>query len=238
MEYLKNLYLLFFVFSTYIPVEKVPTFILQEVASKKMASFTLNKSQYAYQSLNSNTFDMPAADSFSKAFEGFIMLKEAGKIKNNILTIVDFSLSSTKKRLWVIDMSSNTILFHSLVAHGQNSGGDYAKSFSNENESFKSSLGFFTTAEVYNGAHGMSLKLDGLEKGINDRARQRSIVVHGADYVSNIFIRNHSRLGRSHGCPALPEELSGKIINTIKNKSCLFIYYPNQNYISSSKLIS
>ena len=238
MEYFKNLCLLIFAFSSYIPVEKVAAFKPKKAEVSQLAFTEFSKTQFIYQSLNANSFDLPTNESFSKAYDGFNLLKQAGKIKNNILTIVDFSISSTKKRLWVIDMESNTILFHSLVAHGQNSGGDFPKSFSNENDSFKSSLGFFTTAEVYNGTHGMSLKLDGLEKGINDKARQRAIVVHGADYVSNSFIRNHNRLGRSQGCPALPVELSRKIINTIKDKSCLFIYHPNKNYISSSKLIS
>jgi hypothetical protein len=136
-------------------------------------------------------------------------------------------LSSNSKRLWVIDLATNTILFQSLVAHGRNTGEEFAKSFSNSAQSFKSSLGFYATGEIYSGKHGMSLRLDGLEKGINDNARSRGVVVHGANYVSNSFIKNNKRLGRSQGCPALPEELSKEIINVIKDKSCLFIYHPS-----------
>ena len=140
--------------------------------------------------------------------------------------------------MWIIDMNQNKIILNSLVAHGKNSGEEYADNFSNKNQSNKSSLGFFATGEVYQGKHGLSLKLDGLEKGINDNARQRDVVVHGADYVSENFIKNHKRLGRSQGCPAVPVELSKKIIETIKDKSCLFIYHPSENDVQSSKLIS
>jgi hypothetical protein len=235
MEYIKNLYVFIFAFSTFSP--NLP----KEIHAPKIAAtstVSVKKVNIVYNSLNANNLKLPNLESFTKAFEGYYLLKEAGKIKNNILTIVDFSLSSAQKRMWVIDMNENKVLFNSLVAHGQNSGNEYAEKFSNENESHKSSLGFFTTAEVYNGKHGLSLKLDGLEKGINDKARQRAIVIHGADYVSNSFIKNHNRLGRSQGCPALPVDLSKKIIEKIKDKSCLFIYYPSENYTSKSKLIS
>jgi len=196
------------------------------------------KSQLVYSKIDTGYFSLPNFEAFSKAFEGFEQLKNQGVITNNILTIIDFSLPSTQDRLWVIDMDENKIIFHTLVAHGKNSGEDYASSFSNTIDSNKSSLGFFTTGETYIGQHGLSLKLDGLEKGINDKARQRAIVVHGADYVSKNFIAEHNRLGRSQGCPALPVGLSKKIIQTIKNKSCLFIYYPSNDYERNSKLIS
>lgn len=176
-----------------------------------------------FQSINSNGYELPNYDSFVKAFDGFTALRDKGIIKNNILTIVDFDLPSTQKRLWVIDMNENKILFHSLVAHGKNSGELNAESFSNQNESNKSSLGFYMTNETYVGGHGLSLKLDGLEKGKNDNARHRAVVIHGADYVSQGFINVHHRLGRSFGCPALPLELTKSIISTIKNKSCLYI---------------
>jgi hypothetical protein len=180
-----------------------------------------------YGNLHSNQYGLPKLESFSKALKGYYALKEKGLIKKNILTLVDFSLSSNTKRLWVIDLATNTILFQSLVAHGRNTGEEFANSFSNAAQSFKSSLGFYATGEIYNGKHGMSLKLDGLEKGINDNARNRGVVIHAANYVSNSFIRNNKRLGRSQGCPALPEELSKDIISVIKDKSCLFIYHPS-----------
>jgi hypothetical protein len=187
-----------------------------------------------YSNLQSNNLALPKLESFKKAMKGFYEMKEKGFIKKDILTLIDFSLSSNTKRLWVIDLATNTILFNSLVAHGRNTGEEFANSFSNAAESFKSSLGFYATGEIYNGKHGKSLKLDGLEKGINDNARNRGIVMHAADYVSTFFIKAHNRLGRSQGCPALPAEFTMKIINKIKDKSCLYIYYPTPK----SKLIS
>jgi hypothetical protein len=179
-----------------------------------------------YSNLQVNNLAMPKLESFKKALKGFYEMKEKGFIKKDILTLIDFSLSSNTKRLWVIDLATNTILYNTLVAHGRNTGEEFANSFSNAAESFKSSLGFYATGEIYNGKHGKSLKLDGLEKGINDNARNRGIVMHAADYVSNFFIKAHNRLGRSQGCPALPAEFTMKIINKIKDKSCLYIYYP------------
>jgi hypothetical protein len=181
--------------------------------------------ELAYYHLNSNNFTIPKIESFTKALRGFYLLKEKGLIKKDILTIIDFSLSSNNKRLWVIDLATNTILFHSLVAHGRNTGGEFANNFSNTNQSLMSSLGFYVTAETYKGKHGVSLKLDGLEKGINDNARERAVVIHGASYVSESFIKTNKILGRSQGCPAIPENLATPIINTIMNGSCLFIYH-------------
>jgi hypothetical protein len=152
--------------------------------------------------------------------------------------LIDFSLSSNVKRLWVIDLSTNTVVLNSLVAHGRNTGEEFATSFSNTDSSFKSSLGFYATGEIYNGKHGKSLKLDGLERGVNDRARNRGVVMHAADYVSEDFIRNHNRLGRSQGCPAVPVALNDAIIDLIKNKSCLFIYHPSRNSAATPKLLS
>ena len=197
-----------------------------------------SKTEAVYNALKSNQFALPNLESFAKALKGFYLLKEKGLIQKDILTLVDFSLSSNTKRLWVIDLATNTILYNSLVAHGRNTGEEFANNFSNAAKSFKSSLGFYTTGEIYNGKHGVSLKLDGLEKGINDNARARGVVMHAASYVSDMFIKNNKRLGRSEGCPAIPEELSKGIINTIKNKSCLFIYYPSVNFKTASKLVS
>jgi hypothetical protein len=196
------------------------------------------KMETIYGNLNSNNLAMPKLESFSKALEGFYELKEKGLIQKNVLTLIDFSLSSNTKRLWVIDLTTNTILYNSLVAHGRNTGEEFANSFSNSAESFKSSLGFYATGEIYNGKHGMSLKLDGLEKGINDNARARGVVMHAADYVSDSFVKNHKRLGRSQGCPAIPGELTKEIVTTIKNKSCLFIYHPSRNGKSGSKSVA
>jgi uncharacterized protein YktA (UPF0223 family) len=200
----------------------------KEVAS--IIKFVSNsKIEMVYNSLHSNQFVLPNFKSFSEALKGFYLLKEKGLIQKNILTLVDFSMSSNTKRLWVIDLTTNTILYNSLVAHGRNTGEEFAHSFSNSEKSFKSSLGFYATGEIYNGKHGISLKLDGLEKGINDNARSRGVVMHAANYVSNSFIKMNKRLGRSQGCPAIPEQFLKGIISTIKDKSCLFIYYPSRN---------
>lgn len=156
--------------------------------------------------------------------------------KENILTIVDFSKPSTEKRLFVIDVEKNEILYSSLTSHGRNSGENMATQFSNRPESYQSSLGFYKTAETYYGSKGFSMKLDGLEVNINCKARERGIVVHAADYVSETFARNQGRLGRSQGCPALPRELTKPIINTIEGGSLFFIYAPNEQYQKSSKI--
>ena len=199
-----------------------PTFISKtDTNSEEIATI--------YNNLHPNNFSLPKLESFQKAMLGFYEMKKKGIFKKDILTLIDFSLSSNVKRLWVIDLSTNTIEINSLVAHGRNTGDEFAMRFSNAAESFKSSLGFYVTGEIYNGKHGKSLKLDGLEKGINDNARNRGIVMHAADYVSNFFIKAHNRLGRSQGCPALPIEFTEKIINKIKDKSCLYIYYPSSN---------
>ena len=197
-----------------------------------------SKIESIYSTLNSNNFELPELKSFSEALKGFYLLKEKGVIQKDILTLIDFSLSSNTKRLWVINLSTNTILFHSLVAHGRNTGEEFASTFSNSNSSFKSSLGFYATGEIYQGKHGASLRLDGLERGVNDNARERAVVMHGADYVSESFIRNNKRLGRSLGCPAIPLELTDEIIEAIKGKSCLYIYHPSRSFAMEEKLIS
>lgn len=191
-----------------------------------------------YNNLNSNSLALPTIESFTNAIAGYNKLKEQGKIEKELLTIVDFSKSSNTKRLWIINMKTNTILYNTLVAHGRNSGNEFATQFSNENSSNKSSLGFYSTGELYNGKHGLSLKLDGLEPGINSNARARAIVIHAADYVSETFAKQHKRIGRSLGCPALPNHLNKEIVNLIKGKSCLFIYHPSKKYITASKLLA
>lgn len=204
---------------------------------KSVKTHSETSEELVYNSLNTNHFSMPKLESFTEALIGFNLLKEKGLVRKNILTLIDFSLSSNSKRLWVIDLATNTILYNSLVAHGRNTGDEFATSFSNSAESYKSSLGFYATGEIYNGKHGKSLKLDGLEQGINSNARQRAVVIHGAEYVSNSFIQNNKRLGRSLGCPAIPVELTNEIIQTIKDKSCLFVYFPSDAYKTASKLV-
>ena len=191
-----------------------------------------------YTTIDANNLSLPKFDSFFAAFQGYEQLKAQGKITNEILTVIDFSLSSIEERMWVIDMKTQKVILKSLVAHGRNSGVEFATNFSNENESYKSSLGFYATGEVYQGKHGLSLRLDGLEQGVNDNARARAVVMHGADYVAESFIKNNSRLGRSLGCPAIPMNMTKEIINTIKDKSCLYIYHPSLNTTNELKNIS
>lgn len=174
-------------------------------------------------------------DAFSNAFTGFINLKQAGMLAENAtLSIADFSRSSNQKRLWVLDMEHHKVLFHSLVAHGQGTGEEFAEAFSNIPESHQSSLGFYVTGAVYDGQHGMSLKLKGVDGKFNSNAEERAIVIHGADYVSDEFARANQRLGRSHGCPALPTELAPKVIQKIRDGHCLFIYAPKKDYLQAS----
>lgn len=207
-------------------------------AKVKTAENEVVRAKDVYNNLNVNSLTLPEFNCFAKALNGFNKLKEQGKIKKDLLTVIDFSKSSNNKRLWIIDMATQTVLYNTYVAHGRNSGNEFATAFSNESSSNKSSLGFYATGEIYQGKHGESLRLDGLEAGINNNARDRAIVMHAADYVSENFITNYKRLGRSLGCPALPNHLNKEIINLITGKSCLFIYHPTKKYLQASKLLS
>ncbi len=190
-----------------------------------------------YQTLHLDAVGL-SQQAYKYAMAGFNKLKDAGKIKNSsIVSIVDFSLPSTVKRLFVIDLENGKLLFNTYVAHGKNSGAGMATSFSNSPESFKSSLGFYVTADTYNGKHGYALRLEGEEKGINDNAYSRGIVMHSADYVSESTIHSLGYLGRSQGCPAVPADCYQAIISKIKNGTCLFMYSPVKFYASSSELI-
>jgi L,D-transpeptidase catalytic domain len=176
---------------------------------------------------------------FELALKGFTKLSNDGKIINqDKITIIDFSQPSNQKRLYVIDLNKKQILFQSLVSHGRATGELWAESFSNEASSYKSSPGFYVTEETYNGHNGYSLRLDGLEKDINDNAHNRSIVMHGAPYASESAINTLGFLGRSEGCPALPLAISKRVINAIKSGTCLFIYTPEESYLNRSELLS
>ena len=176
---------------------------------------------------------------FSEAIKGYNYLQGKKLLHNiNVLTIVDYSKPSSQKRLYVLDMNEGKILFNTLVAHGRNSGLEYANNFSNSESSHKTSLGFFITMNTYTGGNGYSLKLQGCEKGINDKALERAIVVHGAEYADENFLHSNGFLGRSYGCPAVPEKVSKKIIDTIKNGSCMFLYHPTKKYRTVSKILN
>jgi len=183
-----------------------------------------------YNDLNLEGLSLSRA-AYHKAVLGYIALQMMGMIHNaDVLSIVDFSLPSSQKRLFVIDMLNGRLLFNTLVAHGRNSGALMATRFSNRTNSFMSSLGFYLTGDPFMGGHGYSLQLQGLERGWNDHAFARRIIMHSADYVSEEHIQQWGTLGRSEGCPAIPEALNAPIIDEIKGGSCLFLYAPDKRY--------
>lgn len=170
------------------------------------------------------------------ALIGYFNLRGRGLAKRPVLTVIDFGRSSRQNRLWVIDLLHNKLLYHTLVAHGKNSGGDLAQTFSNREGSEMSSLGFYVTGATYQGKHGLSLKLQGLDTRYNSHAAERAVVVHGADYVSEDFVRQNGRLGRSQGCPALPTAQSAGIIKSIRSGSVLYVQGPSSVAYSSDWL--
>jgi hypothetical protein len=211
-------------------VTTVPTVSFDELV-KYAADSIYNELNLSSKGLETEAFEL--------AYKGYSKLLQEGLVNiSNILTIADFSKPSSQKRLFVIDMERGEILFNTLVAHGRNSGLYYANEFSNKKDSHKSSLGFYLTLDTYIGENGYSLKLKGLEKGFNDNAYDRAIVMHGSDYVNNSFAASNGFLGRSHGCPAVPRKQAKSIINTIKNGSVLFVYSPQEQYLSSSPVLT
>ncbi|HNA91893.1 MAG TPA: murein L,D-transpeptidase catalytic domain family protein [Chitinophagaceae bacterium] len=188
-----------------------------------------------YDSLHLNIKGL-SAQAYEYAKKGFDFLQQEGKLINDsIISIIDFSKPSNEKRLFVIDIKNYNVLFQTLVAHGRNTGKELANTFSNKASSFMSSPGFYITGPTYEGKNGYSLKLEGVESGINDNAFERGIVVHGAPYVSQDLVNAQGYIGRSQGCPAVPVQYAESIINTIKNGSCLFIFHPS--YISHSRML-
>lgn len=178
-------------------------------------------------------------DVFRFGMIGYYSLRQQGKLGGkNILSIIDFTKSSCQKRFYTIDLDEFKVKFFTYVSHGKNTGEDMAKSFSNILHSNQSSLGFYVTAETYIGTKGYSLKLDGVERGINDNMRERAVVMHEADYVSENWIKRNGRLGRSQGCPALPKEISKAIINTIKNQTTIFAYFKDNSYLQNSAFLN
>ncbi|MBS1588203.1 MAG: murein L,D-transpeptidase catalytic domain family protein [Bacteroidetes bacterium] len=189
-----------------------------------------------YHQLSFPSENKVSFSAFSTAYKGYLNLRNAGNLNSDkqILTIIDFTLSSTKHRLWVIDLSQKRVLLNEYVAHGQGSGDEFATTFSNKDNSHQSSIGFYVTGETYVGQHGNSLRLYGMDNGYNSAAFDRSVVMHGANYVSNDFIVSQNRLGRSWGCPAVSNQIVDKVVNYIKDGTCLFIYYPQKAYLASS----
>ncbi len=188
-------------------------------------------------------FDLQEVGLNKKAFEyalkGYYYLLEHHWLnKTNILSICDLSQSSRSKRLYVLDLDQRKVLVNTYVAHGRNSGQEFARAFSNSPSSHKSSLGFYITQGTYYGNNGLSLKIRGMERGFNDRAGGRNIVMHGSQYVGPDFLEMNQFCGRSYGCPAVPADESETIIDLIKEGSCLFIYHPTKKYTTRSKILN
>ncbi len=181
--------------------------------------------------------EWPRRDVLDLAMRAYRCGRADGQFDSPILTVIDYSLPSTEKRLWVIDLAKRQILFHELVAHGQNSGDVYAVDFSNRPQSRQSSLGLFRTDDVYDGRHGETLKLIGLEPGINDRAEERRIVMHGAAYVNQRVVQRFGELGRSWGCPAVDRAVFPQMVRHIKEGTALFAYYPDPHWLRQSRFL-
>ncbi|MGB8704556.1 MAG: murein L,D-transpeptidase catalytic domain family protein [Gillisia sp.] len=209
----------------------------KNLPSKNSVLSVEEKIDIRYTEFVENNTSVPSEESFRNGMIGYYKLLGKNKVKKKILTIIDFSLSSTKKRMWVLDMENNKVLFNNLVAHGQKTGVEFASKFSNAQNSHESSLGFFLTGETYYGKNGLSLFIDGLEKRFNSNARKRYVVIHGADYATESFVKKVGRLGRSYGCPAVPANISKELINTIKNKSVVYVYSKDENYNRHSAMI-
>lgn len=208
------------------------------IKTKSTAVTNVNKYAAIYDSLRLGVAGL-SKEAFNDAVAGYNYLLAHGKLKNDgILSIVDFTKPSSAKRLFVIDMKNVALLFNTFVSHGKGSGKLMADAFSNEINSFKSSLGFYITADTYKGKHGFSLKLQGEEQGINDNAYNRGIVMHCANYVSEGFVKSQGYLGRSEGCPAVPQNMYKPIIEKIKNGSCLFMYSQDKYYMSHSTILN
>lgn len=191
-----------------------------------------------YDAFSMNNSTMPNISVFEKAISGYIKLDEAGKVSNPLLTVIDFNLSSKMKRMWILNMDTKEVVFNTYVAHGKNTGVEFAKNFSNKVNSHQSSLGFYVTGETYYGKNGLSLFIDGMEKGFNSKARERYVVIHGADYAEPEFINRYGRLGRSYGCPAVPNKIAKDLIHRIKGKSVVYIHKSDENYLKNSDYLN
>ncbi len=211
---------------------------ISPAAVKKAANVPADPALSLYQKLSLEEKGL-SFDAFSLALKGYNRLLANNRItRTGIISICDFSQSSGNKRMYIVDLDNQALFLQTYVAHGRNSGGEFATRFSNKPESLQSSLGFYVTSQTYQGAHGLSLRMMGQEPGINDKALQRNIVVHGADYIEEEWLRKSDRMGRSFGCPAVPADESAHIINTIKNGTCLFIYHPGAGYVQRSKILN
>jgi L,D-transpeptidase catalytic domain len=208
------------------------------VSSSFINPTTADVSSALYNNINLQQYGL-SEEAFSYAYKGYqYLLAKKWISRSDYLTICDFSQPSRQKRLYLIDIANSKLVLNTYVAHGRKSGGEYATRFSNKPSSMQSSLGFYITQNTYTGEHGLSLKINGIDAGFNDKASRRHIVIHGASYIDENWLQHSSCMGRSYGCPAVPQNEIITIINTIKNGTCLFIYHPNRNYLLKSKILN
>lgn len=225
---------------TIIPSEKTNTIRSAAISSSinNKLNSTTDVASALYEDINLQQYGL-SKEAFSYAYKGYQYLLAKKLISNSeYLTICDFSQSSKQKRLYIIDITDSKLVWNTYVAHGKNSGGEYATRFSNRPSSLQSSLGFYITQNIYSGEHGLSLKINGVDGSFNNKALRRNIVIHGANYIDENWLNRSSSMGRSYGCPAVPAKETLSIINTIKNGTCLFIYHPNRNYLLGSKILN
>lgn len=230
--------------TTVTPVTPAPLDSLKTIATLKKLERGLNRMNFEdsmrslYKAIDLESYNLKYKV-FRHAMIGFYGLRQDGRLnEKNLVSIIDFSQTSCDKRFYTIDLDKQEVVFNSLVSHGRNTGNNLATKFSNIPRSNQSSLGFYVTAETYYGSKGYSLKLDGMEKGYNDNMRKRAVVMHKANYVSDDWVRRYGRIGRSQGCPALPNEISEKVINTIKDRTAIFAYYDDDNYLKASNYLN
>ncbi|WP_373056582.1 murein L,D-transpeptidase catalytic domain family protein [Zunongwangia sp. H14] len=212
--------------------------LVVDALSKKASVGFEEKVSNTYNAFIENNANMPAPGVFEEGMKGYYKLEKEGLVNKKILTIIDFDLSSKEKRMWILDMKNQKVLFNTFTSHGKNTGGEFARNFSNTPNSLQSSLGFYVTGETYYGKNGLSLFIDGKEKRFNSNARKRYVVIHGADYATPAFIQKYGRLGRSYGCPAVPNNLAKDLINTIKGESVVYIHKNSKNYQEKSSYLN
>ena len=247
MEQLSSLILL--LFSSHLPLALNDSSVTSESVAiaqhaEKQALRELNRETFTdslrhlYEAIDLQQYEL-SFEAFKYGITGYLSLLRDGKLNNKgLLTIIDFTKSSNHKRFYTVDLTNLVVKFHTYVSHGKNTGDVMAKSFSNTLHSNQSSLGFYVTAETYVGSKGYSLKLDGMDKGYNDKMRERAVVMHDAEYVSEAWIKKYGRLGRSQGCPALPKGIGKKVIDTIKNGTAIFAYYNDGSYLKASAYLN
>lgn len=219
-------------------IEMSPVGLERILAKRIELRSVVSRAATLYDSIGLQRFGLDE-EAFAYAWRGYHNLLKRGLIhRKNVLSICDFSQSSSHKRMYVIDILHKKLLYRTYVAHGQNSGSEYADSFSNQPESFKSSLGFYLTSRTYFGRNGLSLKIQGMDTGFNDLAGKRNIVLHGCTYASQAHLLHYGSLGTSLGCPAIPAAISSRIIRTVEHGSCLFIYHPSKKYLEASPILN